>query len=512
MTMTAGLLIAIVAAPVVAAILSVVIRMNHVGEYVNLAAAVVCLCAILVLALTRNGPQEFLNGYVLVDALGAWTLVCTAVVYFLASIYAIGYMRLLPEEHDRLPQFYALFALFAATMVCGPLMNNIGVYWIAIELTTLVSTFLVGFERGQEAIEAAWKYIIVVSAGISLALLGTVLFYWAGSLVIGPTYDITWDTLRHAAPRMNPALIQMAFLLVLVGYGTKAGLAPMHTWLPDAHSEGPAPVSAMLSGALLNTAMLGVARFLTITDAASSSLLPRTVLVGFGAFSLFVAALFIVRQRGIKRLMAYSSVEHMGVLAMGFGFGGPLAIAAVMYHMLNHSLNKSLMFFGAGNVMRLFGTKDIDEIRGVWTRFPVTGALWLAGAIAITGAPPFGLFLSEFTLMRAGLATPNAWAVYVLLVLLIVIFIGFLNHFRLMYFAAPNAQRHTPPPQGRRSDAVEAGEALPATVSPSMQPSLWMTVPMWLALLPVLVLGLWWPQGLWHFFETVAADLGRSAR
>lgn len=510
--MTAGLLIAIVAAPVVAAIISVLIRMNHVGEYVNLASAAVCLCAALTLAFTRDGPRQFLNGYVLVDALGAWTLVCTAVVYFLASIYAIGYMRLLPEEHDRLPQFYALFALFAATMVCGPLMNNIGVYWIAIELTTLVSTFLVGFERGQEAIEAAWKYIIVVSAGISLALLGTVLFYWAGSLVIGPTYDITWDALRHAAPRMNPALTQMAFLLVLVGYGTKAGLAPMHTWLPDAHSEGPAPVSAMLSGALLNTAMLGVARFLTITDAASSSLLPRTVLVGFGAFSLFVAALFIVRQRGIKRLMAYSSVEHMGVLAMGFGFGGPLAIAAVLYHMLNHSLNKSLMFFGAGNVMRLFGTKDIDEIRGVWTRFPVTGALWLAGAVAITGAPPFGLFLSEFTLMRAGLATPNAWAVYVLLVLLIVIFIGFLNHFRLMYFAAPGVQQHTSPSQGAGAGAAEGGEALPATVASSIQPSLWMTVPMWLALLPVLVLGLWWPQGLWHFFQTVAADLGGSSR
>ncbi|HMC47576.1 MAG TPA: proton-conducting transporter membrane subunit, partial [Caballeronia sp.] len=413
--------------------------------------------------------------------------------YCLASIYAVGYMRLLAEERERLPNFYALFALFAATMICGPIMNNIGVYWIAIELTTLVSTFLVGFERGREAIEAAWKYIIVVSAGISLALLGTVLFYWAGSLVIGPTYDMTWDALRHAAPQMNPALTQMAFLLVLVGYGTKAGLAPMHTWLPDAHSEGPAPVSAMLSGALLNTAMLGIARFLTITDAASSSLLPRTVLVAFGAFSLFVAALFIVKQQGIKRLMAYSSVEHMGVLALGFGFGGPLAIAAVLYHMLNHSLNKSLMFFGAGNVMRVFGTKDMGEIRNVWTRFPVTGALWLAGAVAITGAPPFGLFLSELTLMRAGMASSNAWAVIVMLLLLIVIFIGFLNHFRAMYF-----------------EATPAGEA--HEIIRKVSVSAWMTVPMWLALAPVLILGVWWPQDLWRFFEMVAADLGGVAR
>ena len=508
--MTATLIIIIVAAPTIAAIVSALIRVRHVGEYVNLVASVACLVATFVLAVTRDGPREFLNGYVLVDAIGAWTLVCTSVVYFLASVYSIGYMRLLEEERERLPQFYALFAAFAATMVSGPLMNNIGVYWIAIELTTLVSTFLVGFEKGQEAIEAAWKYIIVVSAGISLALLGTVLFYWAGSLVIGPTYDMTWQALRSAAPQMNPALTQMAFLLVLVGYGTKAGLAPMHTWLPDAHSEGPAPVSAMLSGALLNTAMLGVARFLTVTDAASTSLLPRTVLVGFGAFSLLVAALFIVRQRGIKRLMAYSSVEHMGVLAIGFGFGGPLAIAAVLYHMLNHSLNKSLMFFGAGNVMRLFGTKEIDEIRDVWARFPVTGGLWLAGAVAITGAPPFGLFLSEFTMMRAGLNTPNAWAVIVLLVLLIVIFIGFLNHFRLMYFAARDPATSRPTEVDKASEGAERAE--PASMmAGSAHPSLWMTLPMWLALAPILVLGLWWPQGLWQFFETVASDLGRSA-
>jgi hydrogenase-4 component F len=485
--------IVIVVSPLVAAAICAASRHARVAEYANLIASFVCVVAAVSLACNVKEGYRFLHDYVVVDALAAWTLVCTAFVYCLASIYAVGYMRLLAEERERLPNFYALFALFAATMICGPIMNNIGVYWIAIELTTLVSTFLVGFERGREAIEAAWKYIIVVSAGISLALLGTVLFYWAGSLIIGPTYDMTWDTLRHAAPQMNPALTQMAFLLVLVGYGTKAGLAPMHTWLPDAHSEGPAPVSAMLSGALLNTAMLGIARFLTITDAASSSLLPRTVLVAFGAFSLFVAALFIVKQQGIKRLMAYSSVEHMGVLALGFGFGGPLAIAAVLYHMLNHSLNKSLMFFGAGNVMRVFGTKDMGEIRDVWTSFPVTGALWLAGAVAITGAPPFGLFLSELTLMRAGMASSNAWAVIVMLLLLIVIFIGFLNHFRAMYFEAQPA-----------SEAPE--------INRKVSVSAWMTVPMWLALVPVLVLGVWWPQDLWRFFEMVAADLGGVAR
>ena len=487
-------LVAIDVAPLLAAVAAMAARRGRVAEFANLAASVVCAVCALWLVAHVAGPRTFLADYVIFDALAAWTLVCTCAVYCLASVYAIGYMRLLKDEAARLPGFYALFALFAATMICGPLMNNVGVYWIAIELTTLVSTFLVGFEHGQEAIEAAWKYIIVVSAGISLALLGTVLFYWAGSLVLGPTYDMTWTALRHAAPRMSPALTQTAFLLVLVGYGTKAGLAPMHTWLPDAHSEGPAPVSAMLSGALLNTAMLGVARFLTVTDASGSSLLPRTVLVAFGVCSLVVAALFIVRQQGIKRLMAYSSVEHMGVLALGFGFGGPLAIAAVLYHMLNHSLNKSLMFFGAGNMMRIYGTKNIDEIRGVWARFPVTGALWLAGAVAITGAPPFGLFLSEVTLMRAGFATSHAWAVIVLLVLLIVIFIGFLNHFRTMYL-----------------DPRSTADASAGTSGP-LAASAWMTVPMWLAIVPVFVLGIWWPDTLWRFFQTVAADLGGGAQ
>lgn len=488
--MVRALLIIVALSPLVAVLICLAGRRQRLCEYVNLLASCLVLAAALPLPFLAHGaPHYFVSGYVVLDSVGAWTLLCTALVYFLASIYAIGYMRLLEDEEGRMHRFYALFAGFAATMLYGPLMNNIGVYWIMIELTTLVSTFLVGFERGEEAIEAAWKYIIVVSAGISLALLGTVLFYWAGSLVIGPTYDMTWQTLRDVAPRLNPVLIQTAFLLVLIGYGTKAGLAPMHTWLPDAHSEGPAPVSAMLSGALLNTAMLGVARFLTITDAAGPSLLPRSVLVVLGIFSLLIAALFIVRQEGIKRLMAYSSVEHMGILALGLGFGGPLGIAGALYHMLNHSLNKSLMFFGAGKVMRLFNTKQIPEIRAVGRRLPVSGMLWLAGAVAITGAPPFGLFLSEITIMRAGLKTPNAWAVFLFLILLIVIFIGFLNHFRAMYFNG------------------DAEATLPEKNRPKHANTAWMTLPMWLALLPIFILGCWWPDSFWQYFAAVAHQL-----
>jgi hydrogenase-4 component F len=487
--MTGTLLLVMMIAPLAAAAGCLLTRSARVAEILNLIASILVFAlAIPITILSAGGPYHYWVGYLVLDLTGAWVILCTAVVYLLASIYSIGYMRLLRED-DRLWSFYALFSGFAFTILVSAVMNNAGLYWIAIELTTLVSTFLVGFERAAESIEAAWKYIIIVSAGISLALLGTVLFYWCGSFVLGPTYDMTWDALRLAAPKMNPTLAAPSFLLVLVGYGTKVGLAPMHSWLPDAHSESPAPISAMLSGALLNSAMLGIVRYLTVADAAQAGPLARTTLVAFGVVSLLIGALFIVRQSGIKRLMAYSSVEHMGVVALGFGFGGPFGIAGAFYHMLNHSLNKSLMFFGAGNVMRSFGSKEIRNIHGVWRQFPVQGALWLAGAAAITGAPPFGLFLSEIIILRAGLERGYDWATYAMVVLLIVIFIGFLNHFRAMYFDG---------------EEDEAAERLPLRLSR------WCVAPMWIALAPLLVFGLWWPNDLWNHFMLAAQALGAT--
>lgn len=475
--------IIILTAPLVALVGVLLLRRPRIAEYLNLLASITVFAAAVPLPFLVQTPLFFWHNYLFVDALGGWVALCTAVVYLLSSIYAVGYMRLLVQD-KHLPGFYALFAGFAWSMLVAAFVNNAGVFWIAIELTTLVSTFLVGFEREAESMEAAWKYIIVVSAGISIALLGTVLFYWGGSLILGPSYDMTWQVLRDVAPHMNPVLLKLGFLLVLVGYGTKVGLAPMHTWLPDAHSEGPAPVSAMLSGALLNTAMLGIVRYLAIADAASIGWLPRTALVVLGIFSVFIGTLFIVRQEGVKRLMAYSSVEHMGILALGFGFGGVLGIAGALYHMLNHSLNKSLMFFGAGNSMRRYGTKEMPAIRRVLHEFPVSGLLWLAGAVAITGAPPFGLFLSEFSILRAGFSGPNLWAAIVMLVLLIIIFIGFLRHFGAMYF-------------GRQPEVAPQGAIISA----------WCVVPMWFALIPLLVLGLWWPDGLMQIFKGIAHGL-----
>ncbi len=482
--MIGALTSALTLGPATAIILILVIRRPRAAEAINLVASAISLLAILaILVLAPGVKTTFWRGYVIIDGLGTWTVLCAALVYFLASIYAVGYMRLLGETR-RLHRFYAMFAAFALSTLIGPLMNNAGLYWIAIELTTLISTFLIAFEREAVSIEAAWKYIIIVSAGISLALLGTVLFYWSGTFVLGPTYDMTWDTLQGIAPKLNPALVSLSFLLVLIGYGTKVGLAPMHTWLPDAHSEAPAPVSAMLSGALLNTAMVGILRYLAVADAAGIATLARGTLLGLGALSLFIATLFIVRQTGIKRLMAYSSVEHMGIIALGFGFGGPLGTAGALYHMLNHSLNKSAMFFGAGSVMRAYGTKRIPSIRAVSQNLPVIGGLWLAAAVAITGAPPFALFLSELTIIRSGLQDGRYALVALMAILLIVIFVGFLNHFRAMYF--------------------EDGET---PHQPEVRISAWCILPMWLAVLPLFVMGIWWPPAFWDHFLQIAQSL-----
>ncbi|HZU91070.1 MAG TPA: proton-conducting transporter membrane subunit [Stellaceae bacterium] len=491
--MIGALLLVLTLAPAVVVLGCLMLRSPRGAAALNLAGGVVVFAAaVALILLARGGSYRYWHDTILFDAPAAWVVLCAAIVYLLSAIYAIGYMPLLGED-QRLPGFYALFAGFALAILISPLMNNAALYWIAIEATTLVSTFLVAFERVAESMEAAWKYIVVVSAGISLALFGTVLFYWSGSFSLGPAYDMTWDALLQAAPGMNPALVMFAFLLVLVGYGTKVGLAPMHTWLPDAHSESPAPISAMLSGALLNAAMLGIVRFLRIADAAPTGGTPHIALVALGALSLLVAALFIVRQESIKRLMAYSSVEHMGVIALGFGFGGVLGIAGALYHMLNHSLNKSLMFFGAGNMMRGFGSKEIRGIRRVGVHFPAQAALWLAGAAAITGAPPFGLFLSELAVLRAGLQHAFVWAVYLMAALLIVVFVGFLNHFRMMYWDEP-----------------EDAEAV-ATARAPVPPSRWCVVPMGLALVPLLVLGLWWPQAVWEFFGHIAQSLRAAA-
>ncbi|HEY3272357.1 MAG TPA: proton-conducting transporter membrane subunit, partial [Methanocella sp.] len=274
--------------------------------------------------------------------------------------------------------------------------------------------------------------------GITLALLGTILAYASSISVLGESSSgLNWSTLAANASSLDPTLLKIAFILVLIGYGTKAGLAPMHTWLPDAHSEAPTPISALMSGVLLNCAMYGILRFHIIAIRALGYGFSGTLLLIFGFLSLATAAAFIILQKDYKRLLAYSSIEHMGIIAIGFGIGGPLAIFGALLHMFNHALTKSLMFFGAGNVLMKFKTKNIAEVRGIATLMPATAILFLAGSFAITGSPPFSIFLSELTILMAAVSQGNYLVCAVYLILLTAIFAGFIYYAGRMLFGEP---------------------------------------------------------------------------
>ena len=484
MSLTATYLIILVTA--VAMLVSLLSPSRWLSEACNISAGLIDLgLSIDVVATSYGHSRVAFHSLILVDSLDAWIMLCISIVFLGASTYSRGYMR--REAPDRtLRGYHGLFAGFALIMYLSAIQNNPGLYWIAIDLSTLASALLIGYQRHSRGIEAAWKYLVIVSAGLSLALIGTVLFYYAGTFVYGSVYSMTWKSFAGMANRADPGLLLVAFLLVLIGYGTKAGLAPMHTWLPDAHSEGPTPVSAMLSGALLNCAMMGIVRYLAVVRDTQIYRISATSLVALGALSLIIAALFITRQNNVKRLAAYSSIEHMGIIAMGFGFGGPLGVLGALYQIINHSLAKCAVFFGAGNVIANSGSGKISKIRRVLDDYPVMGGLWLLAAVAITGAPPFGLFLSELTIFRAGIASFNPWADAVLGVSLIVIFAGFMNQFRRMYFGPHN------PGRGDRQ---------------RLQLTATSVVPLGVAVALVLVLGLWWPHSLWIYFQHIATSL-----
>src|SRR5579884_1971553 len=354
----------------IAAVLAVALRRRSWIE----AATVICQVGTLVVALVATaevmdrGHITGIGGWLYADALSALSFLIIAFVGATAALYSVGYMRENMKEQPIEPidasselrevrRYYALFNLFLFAMLVVPVSNSLGVLWIAIEGTTLASLFLVSFYRTREALEAAWKYVIVGSVGIALALFGTVLTYYSAVQVLGSGYDLNWSILAPYAAQLNPSVMRLAFIFIVVGYGTKAGLAPMHTWLPDAHSEAPSPISALLSGVLLNTAMYGILRYYALATPSLGRLYPNTLLLGFGLVSLLIAALFILRQHDVKRLLAYSSVEHMGIVAVGIAFGGAIGLYGALLQMIGHALAKSLMFFASGQVGLRYGTK-----------------------------------------------------------------------------------------------------------------------------------------------------------
>jgi hydrogenase-4 component F len=384
----------------------------------------------------------------MMDALSAIFVLLITSVGSLSAVYAGGYLF---KEGDtsisppRLRRYAFFFHLFLFTMLLTVLSNNLGVMWIAIEGTTLASAFLVNVDDKKSSIEAAWKYLILCSVGIALALFGIILVYYSAiAQAAGGKSDLllNWTFLLAQAKHLDPHIMKLAFIFVLVGYGTKAGLAPFHSWLPDAHSQAPAPVSALLSGVLLSCATLGILRFHILTQAVTGSVFSGSLLILFGVLSVAIAVPFILEQDDYKRLLAYSSVEHMGLVAVGLGFGGFLGIYGALLHIINHAFTKSLLFFSSGHLLHLFKTKKISEVKGTFRINPFLGAVFFFAVLAIAGMPPFSIFVSEFSILSAGFVARKFVPCALLLLLLALIFIGFLRHANRMTFGKAGDPPH----------------------------------------------------------------------
>ena len=416
------------------------------SERSHLAGATALLLVGLLLAARVFGAGPLLLADLLyADALSALLVLAIVLVGWGGAVYSVGYLRhdvqagrLAPSQCRWFVQWYQLFL---ATMLAAVLAENLGLMWAAIEATTLASAILVGFYRTRGAIEAAWKYLMLCTVGITFALFGLLLFYYAGARAVGlPEAALSWRALMAAGAGLDPDLTRLAFVFVLVGFGTKAGFAPLHTWLPDAHSQAPTPVSAVLSGVLLPCALYAILRFHLVAVAALGPAFSSDLLLLFGLLSAVVAAPFILVQRDLKRLLAYSSIEHVGLVAAAVGIGGPLALFAAGLHLLAHAVGKALLFFAAGNVAQRYDTRTIGRISGAATVLPLSGAALLAGGLVLAGAPPSALFVSELGLLAAGFGRGRALAAVLLLACLALVFAGLLYHAARMALGAPPAR------------------------------------------------------------------------
>jgi hydrogenase-4 component F len=378
------------------------------------------------------GPGELFR----VDALSALLAVCVAGVSALAALLGPG-SRDAPFAEAR--RFRLFASLFAFTMLVAVTTDNVALMWVAIEATTITSAVLVPLHRSRASVEASWKYILIGSVGIALAFVGTVLAYFDFVTLAGESdAALHWTVLMAAAPGMHPPVVELAFVFLLVGYGTKAGIAPMHTWLPDAHAEAPAALSAMMSGVLLAVALYAVIRWKAVVGAAGHGAFADRLLIGLGVLSLGLAALSLVGQRHYKRLLAYSSIEHTGLMCLGLALG-PLGTFAAMLHLVNHSAAKSMMFLLSGRILDRYGTGDLRHVSGLLRVMPVTGGMFAAGMLALVGLPPFGIFISKLALLRAGFATGHGWLMAVVLAFLAVAFIALIGHLNRMLNGAPPA-------------------------------------------------------------------------
>lgn len=390
--------------------------------------------------IVSSGGARTYFGFIYLDALSAFFIFVTSVVAFASALYSIGYINKGVEDaaisKRKSGIYYLLFNLFCFSMFFVPALNNLGMLWVAIEMTTLISAFLVGFYNTRKSVEAAWKYIIICSVGIIFALLGTILFSYAFSMSGAPK-SLNWSDMVAASGNMDKNIMKIAFIFILVGYGTKAGLAPMHTWLPDAHSQAVGPISALLSGVLLKTSIYAILRFGIIVVNGVGFQYFGKLMILLGSISLVISCGFILVQKDLKRLLAYSSIEHVGIISIGFGLGTPLAAAGALFHIFNHAAAKSLMFFGAGNIVSAYKKHKMKDMPGVIGALPFTGVITLAGVFALTGFPPFSIFVSEIMILIAAFLKGSYLVAGLLLTALAVIFAGFIYHFGKMLFGKP---------------------------------------------------------------------------
>jgi len=432
-------IIIILGIPVLLALAALFIKKQRIFSIINSIGYLAVLSeSLLLLKITAaSGSIKLYGDFIYLDILSAFFIFVISVVAFASALYSIGYIKKDVEKNAvserKSRAYYILFNLFCFSMLFVPVVNNLGMLWVAIEMTTLISAFLVGFYNSKESVEAAWKYIIICSVGIIFALLGTILFYYAFSL-LGGAKSLNWSDMAANAAAMDKNILKVAFIFILVGYGTKAGLAPMHTWLPDAHSQAVAPISALLSGVLLKTAIYAILRFGIIVIKGVGFAYFANLMILLGLASLAISCGFILVQKDLKRLLAYSSIEHVGIISIGFGLGAPWAVIGALLHIFNHAAAKSLMFFGAGNIVSVYKKHNMNGIRGVISVMPFTGFMLLLGVFALTGFPPFSLFISELLIIIAAFTKGTYLIAALLLFFLAVIFGAFIYHFGKMLF------------------------------------------------------------------------------
>ncbi|HTM55999.1 MAG TPA: proton-conducting transporter membrane subunit [Pirellulales bacterium] len=378
--------------------------------------------ALVAWTITQSKPEELsgLGGWLLLDALGKVVLGFISVLFFVCALYTPGYLALRPDRPNRVFCTNLLASLAMMTLVT--LSHHLGLMWVAMEATTLLSAPSIYFNHNARSLEATWKYLLIGSVGIALALFGS-FFLAYSALKVGLETTLLFDQLIAAAPELSPPWLHAGFVLLFVGYGTKMGLAPMHTWKPDAYGEAPGMVGALLAGGVTSCAFLAILRIYQICRAGPEAEFAQNIMVLMGLFSMAVAAVFMVRQRDFKRMLAYSSIEHMGILVLGVGIGGA-AIYGALLHLINNGLTKGVLFLSAGNIHRAYGSKVTDHVHGAIRRVPLSGALFLLGFLAITGSPPFAPFVSEFTIVSEAMNTHQFWTGGLFLTLMAIVFMG----------------------------------------------------------------------------------------